>query len=56
MHDRDQYMPLDNSNDIDLSLQRPRIRSDNTIEAQIQEGDTLQAIALRFGCTVSNHS
>lgn len=25
----------------------------NILEAQIQEGDTLQAIALRFNCTVS---
>lgn len=27
----------------------------NILEAQIQEGDTLQAIALRFNCSVSLH-
>lgn len=30
-----------------------RQRQENTLEAQIQPGDTLQAIALRYNCTVS---
>lgn len=38
---------------IQLQRQRQRIRQENTLEAQIQPGDTLQAIALRYNCTVS---
>lgn len=30
-----------------------RRRYENVLEAQIQPGDTLQAIALRYNCTVS---
>lgn len=30
---------------------RPKFR--NTLEAQIQDGDTLQAIAIRYNCSVS---
>lgn len=43
--------------DIDRSipLQTQRIRRENVLEAQIQEGDTLQAIALRYNCTVIAH-
>lgn len=37
-----------------IQMQRQRrIRQENTLEAQIQSGDTLQAIALRYNCTVS---
>lgn len=32
-------------------VSRPKFR--NTLEAQIQEGDTLQAIAVRYNCSVS---
>lgn len=51
---------LDNNDAIDTDDQRQiqmqrqrRIRQENTLEAQIQPGDTLQAIALRYNCTVS---
>lgn len=38
-------------------IQLHRIKSqEHFIEAQVQEGDTLQAIALRFYCSVSTHS
>lgn len=47
----------DASDDYDqksIQLQRQRrLRQENTLEAQIQPGDTLQAIALRYNCTVS---
>lgn len=36
-----------------LMQQNHRPRREHVLEAQIQEGDTLQAIALRFNCTVS---
>lgn len=40
--------------DYNVPMQRiPQPRFDNTLEAEIQEGDTLQAIALRFHCTVA---
>lgn len=39
---------------IQLQNQRHRIRQENVLEAQIQPGDTLQAIALRYNCTVSS--
>lgn len=34
-------------------IQLHRMKQDHFIEAQVQEGDTLQAIALRFYCSVS---
>lgn len=37
---------------IQLQNQRRRVRQENVLEAQIQPGDTLQAIALRYNCTV----
>lgn len=50
---------LDHTNDdyydgkyVPMQRQR-RIRQENVLEAQIQPGDTLQAIALRYNCTVS---
>lgn len=37
-----------------ILLQRQRrMRHENVLEAQIQPGDTLQALALRYNCTVS---
>lgn len=33
---------------------RPKFR--NTLEAQIQEGDSLQAIAIRYNCSVSEQT
>ena len=41
---------------IQLQNQRRRIRQENVLEAQIQPGDTLQAIALRYNCTVCPNS
>lgn len=38
-----------NEEDIPLEKNYPK---ENTIEAEIQDGDTLQKIALRFNCTV----
>lgn len=38
------------NNEIQLHRVKPQ---DHFIEAQVQEGDTLQAIALRFYCSVS---
>lgn len=44
----------DHHRNIQLQNQRQRrIRQENVLEAQIQSGDTLQAIALRYNCTVS---
>lgn len=44
----------DDQRDIQMQIQQRqrRQRQDNTLEAQIQPGDTLQAIALRYNCTV----
>lgn len=39
--------------DIQMHRQR-KPRHENVLEAQIQPGDTLQAIALRYNCTVSD--
>lgn len=39
----------DDENDIQLHKIKPQ---EHFIEAQVQEGDTLQAIALRFYCSV----
>lgn len=50
----DQSDATDDINDnrnIQLQRQR-RIRQENVLEAQIQPNDTLQAIALRYNCTV----
>lgn len=43
----------DDHSEIQLRRVKPQ---EHFIEAQIQEGDTLQAIALRFYCPVSNTS
>lgn len=45
---------LDYSDDTDqnIPMNSHSIRKENVLEAQIQSGDTLQAIALRFNCTV----
>lgn len=44
----------DDQRNIQMQIQqRQRRRQENTLEAQIQSGDTLQAIALRYNCTVS---
>lgn len=40
---------FDNEEDIPLEK---HFQKENTIEAVIQDGDTLQKIALRFNCTV----
>jgi hypothetical protein len=40
----------DDINEVQLHRMRPH---EHFIEAQVQEGDTLQAIALRFYCSVS---
>lgn len=40
---------------IQLQNQRRKVRQENVLEAQIQPGDTLQAIALRYNCTVSSN-
>lgn len=40
---------FDNEEDIPLEK---HFQKENTIEAEIQDGDTLQKIALRFNCTV----
>lgn len=46
----------DDDNDVrNIAMQSQRIRRDNVLEAQIQEGDTLQAVALRYNCTVGSH-
>lgn len=47
-NDTDDY----DQRNIQLQNQRRRIRQENVLEAQIQPGDTLQAIALRYNCTV----
>lgn len=45
---------MDNDINYNGHIQLHRIKpQDHFIEAQIQEGDTLQAIALRFHCSVS---
>lgn len=44
----------DHHKNIQLQRQR-RIRQENMLEAQIQPNDTLQAIALRYNCTVSKN-
>lgn len=44
----------DHHKNIQLQRQR-RIRQENVLEAQIQPNDTLQAIALRYNCTVSQN-
>lgn len=44
----------DESDDGDIDLPIRKIyKPQHFVEAQVQEGDTLQAIALRFNCTVS---
>lgn len=45
----------DDQRNIQMQIQQRqrRQRQENTLEAQIQPGDTLQAIALRYNCTVS---
>lgn len=45
----------DDQRNIQMQIQQRqrRQRQENTLEAQIQSGDTLQAIALRYNCTVS---
>ena len=40
-------------NDTEIQLQKLRLKNKNILEAQIQDGDTLQAIALRYDCSVS---
>lgn len=44
----------DESDDEDIHLPIRKVyKPQHFVEAQVQEGDTLQAIALRFNCTVS---
>lgn len=59
MHSGDDLIPnmngLKDSENFPSEIQLYRIKpQDHFIEAQVQEGDTLQAIALRFHCSVSN--
>lgn len=42
----------DDFNQQDIGLQRQRQRPENVLQAQILPGDTLQALALRYNCTV----
>lgn len=42
----------DDGDDHEIQLQRMK-QQEHYIEAQIEQGDTLQAIALRFYCSVS---
>ncbi|XP_055311042.1 lysM and putative peptidoglycan-binding domain-containing protein 4 [Sitodiplosis mosellana] len=49
-NDADDY----DQRNIQLQNQRRKIRQENVLEAQIQPGDTLQAIALRYNCTISD--
>lgn len=45
---------VDDFDQRNIQLQRQRkLRQENVLEAQIQPGDTLQAIALRYNCTVN---
>lgn len=45
---------LKDAKELHSEIQLYRIKpQDHFIEAQVQEGDTLQAIALRFHCSVS---
>lgn len=46
----------DDQRNIQMQIQQRqrRQRQENTLEAQIQPGDTLQAIALRYNCTISD--
>lgn len=51
-----EYKEISNSFSDDTNrgfpMQNHRPRREHVLEAQIQDGDTLQAIALRFNCTV----
>lgn len=47
-NDADDY----DQRNIQLQNQQRKLRRENVLEAQIQPGDTLQAIALRYNCTV----
>lgn len=49
-HEKSPYTEL-NDSDFNIPLQT-KSKIVQTIEASVQEGDTLQAIALRFNCTV----
>lgn len=51
MEDSIQLSNLRKSNN---RIQVPSIRPENTIEAKVEPGDTLQALALRFSCTVAD--
>ncbi|CAH0724336.1 unnamed protein product, partial [Brenthis ino] len=58
MHSGDDLIPnmngLKDSENFPSEIQLYRIKpQDHFIEAQVQEGDTLQAIALRFHCSIS---
>lgn len=52
------YLTDDYSYEDDISLQsrtsRSRIQEQHTLEADVLEGDTLQAISLRFNCTIAD--
>ncbi|XP_031629637.1 uncharacterized protein LOC116344912 [Contarinia nasturtii] len=49
-NDADDY----DQRNIQLQNQQRKLRRENVLEAQIQPGDTLQAIALRYNCTISD--
>lgn len=50
------YQRIDLSDDDNsyLQMQQKNRPKRNVLEAQIQEGDTLQAIAIRYNCSVSS--
>lgn len=50
---RQKYAILDDQ-DIVVSMQKlPQAKLEKTLEAQVQDGDTLQALSLRYYCTVA---
>lgn len=45
---------ISDENNFNLQNRNTKIRHENTLEAAVLDGDTLQAIALRFHCTISD--
>jgi hypothetical protein len=51
-----QYEVFDNQNDVPLAaIPNYKPKTENCVEAQVLEGDSLQAISLRFNCTVGSN-
>ncbi|XP_036332153.1 lysM and putative peptidoglycan-binding domain-containing protein 4 isoform X1 [Rhagoletis pomonella] len=48
------FLQMENLTRFNTLEKRPSHRFENTIEAKVEEGDTLQALALRFHCSVAD--